>query len=173
MKQQNSQAVMALSRTFMQGAVERRNANGNYMGQVLSYISSAPAGDVRKELAKTGLKGKALRAKVQQVIRGEKHMAWAIHEAQDSVARSMGYVPIKTQTNKDQSVLTTRYELIPQSHEEQRQAIIESLSDAELLALIEARKKADAEAKSNGEANAAKLTGEAPAVEVKSEVVSA
>lgn len=84
----------------------------------------------------------------------------------------MGFSPIKTQTNKAGDVLTTRFELVPMSHEEHRKAVLESLTDAELTALLEARTKADATDKAKGEANAAKLTGEAPATEVKSEVVS-
>lgn len=156
----NNNSVAVVSRKHMEGAVKRTNANGSYLGQVLSYIHSYPAADVRKELAKTGLKGKALKAAVNEVLRGERDMAWAMHDAQCSVARSMGYAPVKTGTNKDGTVLTTRYELVPQSHDEQKKAILESLSDAELLALIEARKKADAEATTKAETKASDITNE-------------
>jgi|ERR1041385_4391988 hypothetical protein len=163
MKNNSVIALAEINRKFMGGAVVRKNSAGSVLGKVLSYISLAPAGDVRKELAKTGLKGKALKNAVNEVLRGERDMAWAIHDAQASVARSMGFSPIKTQTNKDGSVLTTRYELVPQSHDEQKQAILDSMSDADLMALLESRKKADAEAKAKAEAKAEQITnGEQP-----------
>ena len=139
----NTLTVQVASRGFMSGAVERRNANGALLGSTLSYIGSAPAGDVRKQLAATGLKGKDLKTKVNEVLRGEKDMAWALFDGQMSVARSMGFCPIKTQSNKSGEVLTSRMELVKPNKEEQAKVAAASLGVTDLMSVIKDQLKGD------------------------------
>lgn len=136
--QDNTQALVK-SMGFMEGSLVRQNANGGRLGRTLSYIQSCPAGDIKKHLAATGLKGKALKAAVSKVLRGDADMAWVIYESQVSVARSMGYVPVRSQTNKAEDVITTRFEKMPPTPEEVAKAAAASLPAKELVSLAMAR----------------------------------
>lgn len=90
------------------GAIERKNSDGKLLGKRLSFVSEYPAGDVRKALKATGVKGKALTEKVNAVLSGSLDMAWALHDAQMSVARSVGFVPVVMDGNKKGTALTVK-----------------------------------------------------------------
>lgn len=107
--QTESNAVAVIDNvTLFNGAITRTNSDGKVLGQRLSFIQEYAAGDVRKALKVTGLKGKALTDKVNEVLSGSLDMAWALHDAQMSVARSVGFVPVTMDGNKKGNALTIR-----------------------------------------------------------------
>jgi hypothetical protein len=163
--QSNSQAMAVISKGFMEGAVDRRNANGGFLGKRMSFVGSVPAGDVRKHLAATGVKGKELKRQVAAVMRGEMEMGWALYYGQLSVQRSMGFAVERQDSNKDGTVLTTRMVLVPPTREKAALAAAASLSDSQLLALLEER-KSSAAGVVKGEVSKATPDDKAGAVEI-------
>lgn len=161
----NSNMQIVNRTELMQGSVERKSAAGNVLGRTLSFISKHTGGDVRKALKETGLKGKALDRKVNEVLRGESPMAWAVYDAEMSVARSLGFTPERMSMNKKGNVLTPRLVKTEMTATEAAEAVKASMTKEELLARL-AKLEAAAASKKDSETSKADGADKAGAINV-------
>jgi hypothetical protein len=104
-----TQQSAAVATIFSNGEI-RKNADGRSMGTRLSFIQDMPAGNIRAHLKSSGLKGKALTAAVDRVLRGDNSMGWAMLHATLGEAQKRGFQPVVADLNKSGTRFTAKLE---------------------------------------------------------------
>ena len=124
--------------------ITRTSANGRELGQRVHFAGSVPASQIKTQLKKADpkLTGRALHAKVNEVLTGKTDIAWMTYDALASVARSQGFIPDYADQNKAGTKIAARF-IKPATVKAKAEAPAKDIRIAELeaqLAAIEAEK---------------------------------
>lgn len=134
----------------------RYNAAGSSLGRRFSFVGGFPAGDVKKALkeADPTLKGKALTAKTNSILRGDVEMSKMYADMLIAPSYRTGFRPVIADLNKDETKLKLTFVKVGEGNlskqdvadNTKRMLASGELGEAELLAMIEAVKAKKAEA---------------------------
>lgn len=150
-------------------AVWRENSAGVKVGKRLSFIQDCPAGDLTKQLKASGLKGRALKREVRNVLAGKRTLAVAQAVAYLIGAAEQGFCPVRVDSNKAGDVRTIRLEEGNMTSAEQKAKAIRESSPKELLEAAKAQLQAQPELSAEDQALLKALGGEVPGATVSVE----
>jgi hypothetical protein len=126
----NIEPKQTVSVDRMPGAVAIRSRTGTICGYRLPFNGTKTAADLRAEFKGAGLKGKALSAKVNAMLRGTENVAWARHEVLVSSLRSGGYIPNVADCREKTAVLRFVHSGVTPAAEVTEDAALEALAKA-------------------------------------------